>query len=161
MYFSKAKWGDVFNPFQLSATGYLFDINIEIVIFQVSWYKNKIALRVNAKSTLFQRWLLSLNQRWQINVESTWILRWPTSRRYFNIFQRWINIECLLGTVSKGQKSISYFGSVIWNSISAELMEINSFQVFKSEINAWQPTNRPYRLCKNYIENLGFVNIAS
>ena len=34
------------------------------------------------------------NRRW-INVD--WISRWPTSRRYFNIYQRWINSECLLG----------------------------------------------------------------
>ena len=34
-----------------------------------------------------------MNQCWQINVESTWITRWPTSRRYFNIYQRWINVE--------------------------------------------------------------------
>ena len=41
-----------------------------------------------------------MNQRWQIDVESTWISRWPTSRRYFNIYIRWINVECLLGNVS-------------------------------------------------------------
>ena len=66
-----------------------------------------------------------------------------------------------INTVFKGQNSISYFGSVIWNSIPAKLREINSFQVFKSEIKAWRPTNYHCRLCKNYIENLGFVNIAS
>ena len=66
-----------------------------------------------------------------------------------------------INTVFKGQNSISYFGSVIWNSIPAELRGINSFQVFKSEIKAWRPTNCPCRLCKNYIENLGFVKIAS
>ena len=38
-----------------------------------------------------------MNQHWQIDVESTWISRWPTSRRYFDIYQRWINVECLLG----------------------------------------------------------------
>ena len=58
-----------------------------------------------------------------------------------------------INTVFKGQNSISYFGSVIWNSIPAELRGINSFQVFKSEIKAWRPTNCPCRLCKNYIEN--------
>ena len=36
--------------------------------------------------------------------------------------------------VFKGQNSISYFDSVIWNLIPAELREINSFQVFNSEI---------------------------
>ena len=67
-----------------------------------------------------------------------------------------------INTVFKGQNTISYLGSVIWNSIPVELREINSFQFFKSEIKALQPTNCPSRLCKNYIEkNLGFVNIAS
>ena len=41
-----------------------------------------------------------------------------------------------INTVFKGQNFISYFGSVTWNSIPAELREINSFQVFKSEIKA-------------------------
>ena len=66
-----------------------------------------------------------------------------------------------INTVFKGQNSISYFGSVIWNSIPAKLREINSFQVFKSKIKALRPTNCPCRLCKSYTENLGFVNIAS
>ena len=66
-----------------------------------------------------------------------------------------------INTVFKGQNSISYFGSVIWNSIPAEYRGINSFHVFKSEIKAWRPTNCPCRLCKNYKENLGFVNITS
>ena len=39
-------------------------------------------------------------------------------------------------TVFKGQNSISCFGLVIWNSILAELREIKSFQVFKSEVKA-------------------------
>ena len=38
-----------------------------------------------------------------------------------------------INTVFKGQNSISYFGSVIWHSIPAELRSINSFQVFRSE----------------------------
>ena len=66
-----------------------------------------------------------------------------------------------INTIFKGQNSISFFGSVIWNSIPAELWEINCFQVFISEIKAWRPTNCLCRLCKNYTENLGFVNIAS
>ena len=66
-----------------------------------------------------------------------------------------------INTVFKGQNSISYFGSIIWNSIPVELREINSFQVFISEMKPWPPRNCPCRLCKNYIKNLGFVNIAS
>ena len=38
-----------------------------------------------------------------------------------------------INTVFQGQNCISYFGSVIWNSIPAELREINSFQVFNQK----------------------------
>ena len=40
-----------------------------------------------------------------------------------------------INIVLKVQNSISYFGSIIWNSIPVELSGINSFQVFKSELN--------------------------
>ena len=71
------------------------------------------------------------------------------------------NASSSIITIFKGQNFVSYFGSVIWNSVPVELREINSFQVFRSEVNAWRPRNCPRRLCKNYIENLVFVNIAS
>ena len=57
-----------------------------------------------------------------------------------------------INTVFKDQNSVSYF---------AELKGINSFLVFRPEVKAWRPTNCPWRLCKNYIENLGFINIGS
>ena len=64
-----------------------------------------------------------------------------------------------VSSVSKGQNSISYFGSVIWNPIPFKLRKASSYQIFRSEIKRWRPTNCPYRLCKNYIGNLGFINI--
>ena len=66
-----------------------------------------------------------------------------------------------VNTVFKGQNSISYFGSVIWNSIPFELRKASSYQIFRSEIKRWRPTNCPCRLCKNYIGNLGFINRSS
>ena len=66
-----------------------------------------------------------------------------------------------VNSVFKGQNSISYFGSVKWNSIPFELRKASSYQIFKSEIKRWRPTNCPCRLCKNYIGNLGFTNISS
>ena len=66
-----------------------------------------------------------------------------------------------VNTVFKGQNSISYFGSVIWNSIPFKLRKASSYQIFRSEIKRWRPTNCPCRLCKNYIGNLGFINISS
>ena len=68
---------------------YLFNVDINILFFQGSWYENKIIFKVNR-----------MNERWQIDVESTWISRWQTSRHYFNIYQRWINVEYLLGLIN-------------------------------------------------------------
>ena len=66
-----------------------------------------------------------------------------------------------VNTVFKEQNSISYFGLVIWNSIPFELRKASSYQIFRSEIKQWRPTNCPCRLCKNYIGNLGFINTSS
>ena len=90
---------------------YLFNVTRKILIFQASLYKNKIVFIVNPKSTSFQRWILSMNQRWQIVIESTWISGWPTSRCYLNIYQYWINVEYLLG-ICFMNLSFPYF---IWN----------------------------------------------
>ena len=76
---------------------YLFNVTIKILIFQASLYKNKFVSRVNSKLTLFQSWILSMYERCPIDVESRWISGWATSGRYFTIYQRWINVECLLG----------------------------------------------------------------
>ena len=43
--------------------GYHFNSDIKILIFQASRYESK---------TLFQSWIWSINQHWQIDVESTW-----------------------------------------------------------------------------------------
>ena len=67
----------------------------------------------------------------------------------------------IANTVFKGQNSISYFGSVIWSSIPFELTKTSFYLIFRSEIKRWRPTKCPCRLCKNYIGNLGFINISS
>ena len=64
-------------------------------------------------------------------------------------------------TVFKGESSISYFGLVIWSPIPFELRKASSYQIFRSEIKRWRPTNCTCRLCKNYIGNLRFINISS
>ena len=66
-----------------------------------------------------------------------------------------------VNTVFKAQNSISYFGSVIWSSIPSEIRKSSPYQIFRSEIKRWRPTNCPCRLCKNYIGNFGFIDTSS
>ena len=58
------------------------------------------------------------------------------SNSNYNLHSRSEQTVPSINTVFKSQNSISYFGSVIWNSIPAELRGINFFQVFKTEIKA-------------------------
>ena len=62
-------------------------------------------------------------------------------------------------TVLKGSNSIRYFGPIIWNLIPEELKNITSLNIFKKEIRRWKPKNCPYRICRNYVHNLGFVEL--
>ena len=65
-----------------------------------------------------------------------------------------------INTVFFGQNSVRCLGPIIWNSLPLTLRNIYSFSEFKFLIKNWEPTNCPCRLCKNYIPNIGFVNIT-
>ena len=110
---------------------------------------------------IFNHWQSKCIKLWIIYREETLVNLVLRNNYNYNLRSRSDLTVPSINTLFKGQNSISYFGSVIWNLIPAELRGINSFQVFKSEIKEWRPTNCPCRLCRNYIGNLGFVNIAS
>ena len=110
---------------------------------------------------IFNHWQSKCIKLWIIYREETLVNLVLRNNYNYNLRSRSDLTVPSINTLFKGQNSINYFGSVIWNLIPAELRGINSFQVFKSEIKEWRPTNCPCRLCRNYIGNLGFVNIAS
>ena len=60
-------------------------------------------------------------------------------------------------TVFKGSNSIRYYGPVIWNLVPAEMKYVDSLETCKSRIRMWKPNNCPYRICKNYVPNVGFL----
>ena len=62
-------------------------------------------------------------------------------------------------TVLKGSNSIRYFGPIIWNLIPKELKNITSLNIFKKEIRRWKRKSCPCRICRNYVHNLGFVEL--
>ena len=63
-----------------------------------------------------------------------------------------------VNTVSYGEQSIRYFGTVVWDSmVPPELKSITSLIKFKSEIEKWVPENCPCNLCKEYVGGVGNV----
>ena len=59
-------------------------------------------------------------------------------------------------SVFNGTESISFLGPKIWDVVPSELKQLETINVFKREIKKWKPVNCPCRLCKPYIQNVGF-----
>ena len=60
-------------------------------------------------------------------------------------------------TVYHGSESISFLGPKIWNILPDKLKNVNSIEAFKMQIKKWKPENCSCRLCKVYVQNIGFV----
>ena len=65
-----------------------------------------------------------------------------------------------VNTVYFGQNSTRYLGPLIWNSIPNALRNVESVVEFKSLIKNWKPSNRPCRLCKDYIPQVSLLNLS-
>ena len=60
-------------------------------------------------------------------------------------------------TVHHGSESISFLGPKIWNILPDDIKNAKSLNIFKTKIKSWKPENCPCRLCRVYIQNVGFV----
>ena len=63
----------------------------------------------------------------------------------------------MLESMYRGTKIISYLGPKIWDIPPEKLKNIDNLEHFKKEIKTWKPDNCPCRLCKVYIESVGFL----
>ena len=62
-----------------------------------------------------------------------------------------------INTVHFGEDSLKYLGPLIWDLIPNGIKSIGNLEQFKSEVRKWSPEKCPCRLCKNYVEGLGYV----
>ena len=60
-------------------------------------------------------------------------------------------------TVYHETESISYLGPKIWDIVPAEMKNAISLNSFKAQSKKWLPFNCPCRLCKPYINGVGFL----
>ena len=54
-------------------------------------------------------------------------------------------------------ESISTLCTKIWAFVSENLRQTASLNSFKHGIKKWNPSNCPCRLCKIYVQNVGFI----
>ena len=63
----------------------------------------------------------------------------------------------IVRTVNYGIESIRYLGPKIWESISANIKEVDATERFKSGIMKWKPESCPCRLCKTYVQQIVYM----
>ena len=60
-------------------------------------------------------------------------------------------------SVNFGFESIRYFGQKIWDSHPQSLKNKESLDIFKTAIKTWKPDRCPSRICKTYLQNIGYL----
>ena len=63
----------------------------------------------------------------------------------------------ILGKISIQYGIYSYFGTKIWDILPDEYKTTQNLDTFKIKIKQWKPENCLYRLCKVYIDRVGFL----
>ena len=60
-------------------------------------------------------------------------------------------------TVNYGFESISYLGPKIWECLPDNIRKAETLTLFKTAIKSWKPDFCPCRLCKRYIQHIGYM----
>ena len=60
-------------------------------------------------------------------------------------------------TVQNGDHSIRRLGPEIWRSVPNDLKNASNIHEFKRAIKEWKPSHCPCRLCKIYIQGVGYI----
>ena len=63
----------------------------------------------------------------------------------------------LVKSVCKGSESVSFLETKIWDMLPDDDKYRDNLNTFKNKIKKWKTKNCPFRLCKVYINNIGFV----
>ena len=60
-------------------------------------------------------------------------------------------------SVYNDTESISFLGPKIWELVLEDAKQSESLEVFKNKIKKWVPYRCPCRLCRVYLQNIGFI----
>ena len=60
-------------------------------------------------------------------------------------------------TEQYGFHSLSYIGPKIWCGVPEDIKSSETLTTFKNKIKKWKPIDCPCRICKVYIQNLGYI----
>ena len=76
---------------------------------------------------------------------------------HYNLRNRSDFITPQVNSVYHGTESITYLGPKIWDMVPDSIKEKISLNSFKESVKLWVPINCPCRLCKVYLDGVGFI----
>ena len=62
-----------------------------------------------------------------------------------------------VNSVKNGRETLRFIGPKVWNIIPDSIKNSKSLSIFKNKIRNWIPENCPCRLCKDYVQGVGFI----
>ena len=60
-----------------------------------------------------------------------------------------------------GIQSVGYFGAKLWDTVPNNIKNCSWLNKVKNSIKSWKSNECPYRLCKKYITQVGFIWFTS
>ena len=56
-----------------------------------------------------------------------------------------------------GFETITTIGAVLWRNLPNDIKNSDSLNIFKHRIKQWTPDNCPWKICRKFIKNLGYI----
>ena len=81
----------------------------------------------------------------------------PTLECAYNLRESKDFIKPRRNTVYCGEESLRNIGPKIWNLLPSDTRTASTLDTFIQKVKKWQPDKCPCRLCKVYINGIGFL----
>ena len=107
--------------------------NLQILVTEIYKVKNNIAPKI--MSNVFQ---FNENPKYNLRSGMTFVTR-----------------NCR--TTNFGIETVSSLDPKIWALLPKEIKNAENLNIFKNKVKSWKPIECPCRLCKVYIQNLGYI----
>ena len=82
-----------------------------------------------------------------------------TLKQHIRYYSKQIFETRNINTVYNGMDTLSFLGPKIWLLLPEDIKMSSSLIDFKYKIRTWKPEKCPCRLCKTYIQDIGYIDV--
>ena len=132
-----------------------------IIIYQDYKSSFKELPRKDSSLTIHQSNLkLLVTEMFKVKIGCTHDIKkkiFETDNRNYNCHHDFLIKRCNIRSVHYGNETASFIGPKIWDTLPSSCKDATSLRSFKVNLKRWIPKNCTWRLCKTYIQRVGFL----